>query len=210
MRARTALVPVLACALAAALASTACTTRLDVTTDEREAIARLRTWDWLPSGYAPRPGVDAPLRDAAVLHAQLGRLIATTLDAQGYPRSRRADAFVIYHLVLTPRRVAVRVPRAPYLLSSMNHTASWWIEGSDEEIRIYEDFRLVIALVDREDVLLWRGVFEQQVSEGMDLSLGEAVGRLLRRLPARVVETEEGDAPREAPPSPQTAPSEVG
>ena len=125
------------------------TTRVDVTSDDRFAFAQLDTWNWLPSRKDVRQGVDAPHRDAARLHAQLGKMIARQLGSQGYEHSRRANAYVIYHLVLVPRKVAVQVPRAPYLLSSMNHTPSYWIEGTDEEIRIYEDFRLVIALLDR-------------------------------------------------------------
>ena len=185
----------------------ACATQVDVTLDERADLSQLRTWTWLPAGTSPEMGVDAPHRDAAGLHAHLGRLVERELWAQGFERSERADFFVIYHLVLKPRSVAVQVPRAPYLLSSMSYSPSYWIEGSDEEIRVYEDFRLVIGLLSEPGRLLWRGVVERKVVAGKALSLDTAVADLLERLPSRAPSREDDwprelDAPEEAPRDP--------
>ncbi len=188
-----------------------CTTMVDVRVDQREDLSGLRTWNWLPSGASAEMGVDAPQRDAPALHASLGRLIAEKLRAGGFERSERADFFVIFHLVLAPRRLAVQVPRAPYLLSSYSYSPSYWIEGSDEEIRVYEDFRLVIGLMRGPDRMIWRGVLERKVEEGQALSLDDGVALLLERLPPAGSEdaADEGprqlDAPREPPPSTDTA-----
>ena len=179
--------------------SVGCTTTV-VRVDQREDLSGLRTWNWLPSGASPEMGVDAPQRNAPALHDSLGRLIAEKLRAEGFERSEHADFFVIFHLVLAPRKVAVQVPRAPYLLSSLSSGPSYWIEGSDEEIRVYEDFRLVIGLLSEPGRILWRGVLERKVNEGQDLSLDAAVADLLERLqpsaPGREVDPpREPDAP---------------
>lgn len=184
----------------------ACATRVDVTVDESEDFARLRTWNWLPAGPAPEMGVDAPHRDPSQLQAHLGRLIEAQLRVQGFERAERADFFVIYHLLLAPRKVVVRVPRAPYLLSSMSHAPSYWIETNDEEIRLFEDFRLVIGLMTGSSRVLWRGVLQRKVDDGEDLSLDEAVTLLLERLPASQPDFE-GDPRRERTVPPKDPPS---
>ncbi len=188
-----------------------CTTMVDVTVDPGEDLSRLHTWNWLPSGESPEMGVDAPHRNARELHARLGRLIDRQLRSQGFERAEQADFFVIYHLVLKQRRVIVQVPRAPYLLSSFSYSPSYWIEGSDEEIRVYEDFRLVIGLMRGGERMIWRGVLERKVEEGQALSLDDGVALLLERLPPAGSEdaADEGprqlDAPREPSPSTDTA-----
>ena len=167
-----------------ALLSVACVTRVDVQLGEGQDLSQLRTWRWLPSGASPEVGVDAPHRDEQELHARLGRLVERRLVAKGYEQAEPADFFVVYHLLLQPRTVAVLVPRAPYLLLSMSSSPSYWIEGSDEEIRVYEDFRLIIGLLTKPGKLVWRGVFERKVEEGKGLALDRAVAELLERLPA--------------------------
>jgi hypothetical protein len=190
-------------ALLVSLASAGCMSPVRVTVEEPGRLDGLRTWDWLPPGSSPQAGVDAPQRNEADLHAQLGRLIAQELRRRGYERSGDADLHVIFQLVLEPRRVIVQRPRAPYLLSSMNQSASYWIEGTDEEIRIYESFRLVIGIVDEPGQLVWRGVLDRQVDEGKALSLDHAVARLLDRLPAGA---EPGAVePTPVPPAPDAA-----
>ena len=153
-------------------------------------------------------GVDAPHRDVAALHAHLGRLVERELWAQGFERADRPDFFVIYQLVLKPRRVTVEVPRAPYLLLSMSSSPSYWIEGSDEQLRVYEDFRLAIGLLAEPGRVLWRGVMQRKVEEGKGLSLDAAVADLLGRLPSPGSgyeddrKTRESDAPEETPGGP--------
>jgi hypothetical protein len=166
------------------ISAAGCVSTVRVTVQESETLSALSTWDWLPPGSSPRAGVVAPHRDEADLHAELGRLVAEELRSHGYARSADAGFHVIFQLVLEPRRVIVQRPRAPYLLSSMNQSASYWIEGTDEEIRIYESFRLVIAIVDETGRIAWRGVFDRQVDEGKPLSLDRAVAALVARLPA--------------------------
>ena len=182
----------------------ACVTQVDVVVDESTDFSQLRTWAWLPPGASPEMGVDAPHRDAAALHAHLGRLVERELWAQGFERADRPDFFVIYQLVLKPRRVTVEVPRAPYLLLSMSSAPSYWIEGSDEQLRVYEDFRLAIGLLAESGRVLWRGVMRRKVEEGKGLSLDAAVADLLERLrsPGSGHEDDrqrrESDAPEEA------------
>lgn len=179
-----------------------------VTVEQHEDLEGLRTWNWLPPDGSPQIGVRAPHRDAARLHAHLARLIEKRLRAQGFARDPRADFFVIYQLVLEPRKVAVHVPRAPYLLSSMDSSPSYWIEGSDEKIRVYEDFKLVIAVLTRAERIVWRAVLEQKVQDGKDLSLAAAVAVLLARLPPPAAgpgdEPHESEPPAEAPSNPLT------
>jgi len=169
--------------LVAAALCVGCVTTLGVRVDQPDALPPLRTWNWLPPGDSPEPGVDAPHRNASALHARLGRLIAEELGALGFDRAERADFFVIYQLVLVPRKVTIYEPRAPYLLSSMNSSASYWIERSNPKILLYEDFRLVIGLSSKPGQVFWRAVLERQVKEGENLSLDDAVGVLLERLP---------------------------
>ena len=169
-----------------ALLFVACVTRVEVTLAEGQDLSQLRSWNWLPAGASPEIGVDAPHRNEQELHARLGRQVQSRLAAKGYEQSEPADFFVVYHLLLEPRTVAVLVPRAPYLLLSMSSAPSYWIEGSDEEIRVYEDFRLIIGLFDKAGQLVWRGVLERKVEEGKGLSLDSAVAELLDRLPAPV------------------------
>ena len=107
-------------------------------------------------------------------------------------------------VLLEPQAVAVLVPRAPYLLLSMNSSPSYWIEGSDEEIRVYEDFRLIIGLFREPGQLVWRGVLQRKVKDGKGLALDRAVEELLDRLPVPVL------APGPDPSSPLEAPASPG
>jgi hypothetical protein len=165
------------------LLAVACATSVHVGLGEGEDLSRLRSWNWLPPGASPEIGVDARDRNAGSLHTQLGRLVEHKLRAQGFPRSEGPDFFVGYHLVLEPRKVVVKTPRAPYLLLSMTSAPSYWIEGFDEEVQAYEDFRLVIGLFAEPGRLLWRGVLERKIQAGGDLPLEAAVAELLDRLP---------------------------
>ena len=191
--------------LVAAAFCVGCASTTNIRVDQREVLSPLRTWNWLPTNASPELGVNAPHRNAPVLHNRLERLIAQELGALGFERVDRADFFVVFQLVLVPRRVTVYEPRAPYLLSSMTSSASYWIEGSNAKILVFEEFRLVIGLFSKPGQIFWRGVLERQVEEGENLSLGEAVAELLERLPPPTYNPPAGlDREIDPPPEPNT------
>jgi hypothetical protein len=65
----------------------------------------------------------------------------------------------------------------------MNSSASYWVEGSDSQIRIYDDIRLGIVAIDPHGRVLWRGRLTDSVEEGFSLPVGDAVSTLVGRFP---------------------------
>ena len=157
-----------------------CASTVRVAFDEREDFSRYRTWGWLPHGV---PNVDAPHGDPHALDARVAKLIERELLASGLERAAgRPDLLVRYHLTLRRRAVVVEEPAAPYLLSSHNSSASYWIEGSRKAIRIQEHVRLAIRFSARGRTI-WRATLLRTLEDAPVLSLDDAVSTLLERYP---------------------------
>jgi hypothetical protein len=159
-----------------------CATTVDIAFDEREDFSRYRTWDWLPHGL---PNVDAPESDARSLDAHLARLIERELLERGFERSAdRPDFLVTYRLALRRRAVIVDEPAAPYLLSSLHHSPSYWVEGSRKALRVHEKVRLSIGVSEAgEWTMIWRATLLRTLEDAPVLRLDDAVATLLDRFP---------------------------
>jgi hypothetical protein len=158
----------------------ACSTIVDVSVNAGTDLSSQRTWSW-----QTRAGgvVDAP-RSRSALSTRLDRAVERELTVRGYQQvPQDADLRVMYHLSLQPRSESVQVPRAPYLLSSMSSSASYWIEGTDVEQRAYQQVRLGIHIRDPAGRELWSASLSEKVNEGQQLDLDAEVATLLRRLP---------------------------
>ena len=168
-----------------------CGTTVDVAIDEREDLSRYRSWDFFFRGV---PKVDAPELDERALDARVAGLIERELARRGFRRSsERPDFLVGYHLSLRRRAVIVEEPAAPYLLSSMNSSASYLIEGGSRKVRqMHEDLRLAIRVGGAESRrYAWRATLMQTLVNPSRLPLDDAVATLLDRLP--------GPGPLDAP-----------
>lgn len=160
-----------------------CATTVEVSFDEREDFSGYRAWD-----FAPRllPKVDAPYGDPVALDASLARSIERELLALGFPRSaQRPDFLVSYHLALRRRVVILVESAAPYLLSSLTSSPSYWIEGQQRKVaQMHEDLRLAIGFSEPDARRrTWRGVLLRTVVNASALPLDDAVEALLERFP---------------------------
>jgi len=175
------LVAILGIGLALGLGA-GCTSLVEVDSDEGEDFAAYRSWNWLP--YSRRR-VDATHDDERALDARLARVIEKSLIREGFTRSATPDFFVAYHLSVHRRVEVVNVPAAPYLLSSNNSSASYWVERSHRTERSYEAVKLSIGFTTGGAHMPWRAVWVQRVEDGAVLDLDDAVDDLLARFPAR-------------------------
>lgn len=177
-RATTALVSL---ALAASGLACATVTPARVSFDERTDFSSFHTWDWhgrledlVEGRHVGGPDLDG----------LLGRLIERSLADHGYVRSRRhPDLFVTYDLEIRRRIRAVTVQRAPYLLSSMNSSPSYWIEGAETQHLPYLELRLAVAMTDSRNRVVWKSVLKRQMDPGQRPALGEAVASALAPFP---------------------------
>jgi hypothetical protein len=159
-----------------------CASTVDVVYDERQDFSSYRTWDWLPQDL---PSIDAPHSNADALDARLMRLIERELVASGFPRAGAGppDFFVTYHLALRRRSVLIDEPAAPYLLSSLHSSPSYWIEGSRKAKRVYEDVRLAIGMSEGRGRMIWRALLQRTLEDPSLLPLDADVATLLARIP---------------------------
>jgi len=166
------------------LGSLGCSTIVDVAVDERADFSGYRTWRWASRSV---PQIDAPQSNRALLDALMTRSIERGLEARGYERDGDPpDLLVDYVLSVQRRLVLVEVPRAPYLLSSLSSSASYWIEGSETQKRLVSDLRLRIDVSSSAGELVWRAELQRRLEQGQDLDLDAAVATLLGRFPERV------------------------
>lgn len=155
-----------------------CTSIVDVDADEGEDFATYQTWDWL--ARVP-PRVDAPHADADALDARLVRAIGKKLAEDGFERADAPDFFVTFQLTLRRRAEVVNVPMAPYLLSSMDSSPSYWVEGSHKKEHIYEAVKLAIGFTRPDGRMPWRAVLVRRVEDGAVVPLEQDVAELLDR-----------------------------
>ena len=167
--------------LGLALLGLGCAGSVDAAFDPGEDFSRFHVWSFEPSDD---PRVEAPGRSELALDAQLRRLIHRAMGARGYHHGReRPDFFVRYHLSLQPTIEVVRIPLAPYLLSSMSSSPSYWIEGSDTEERRYDDLRLAIDVSTGSGKVVWKAGMRERLDYGRRPRLDLAVTDLLERFP---------------------------
>jgi hypothetical protein len=176
------LAPVL---LAAALfgAASGCSAPVRVAFDEGEDFSRYRTWEWRPNVSAT---LASPTGRSSQLNLLLSSKIARELGSRGYEPARDTpDLLVGYGLTLEHRIVVAEVPRAPYLLSSLSSSASYWVEGSDLEKQKVADVTLGIEITDGQGRHVWSGESKQRLQRGQKFDMDASVAALLERLPAR-------------------------
>ena len=166
-------------ALALALSSAACATRIDVDRAPGADFSQFKTWDWQPGGLK----VETP-GNRSKLVRDLSLAIERSLADQGFERGGAdADFFVVLDVLVRRGEVAVRVPLAPYLFSSNSSGASYWIEGSRVEYRTVHDLTLALGIRAREGPVVWRAIASNRVEEGRALPIHEIVGSLASHLP---------------------------
>jgi len=162
-----------------------CLTTVQTRLDERDDISRYRSWSWLPHAEQT---IDAPHRsDARGLDERLGRLIEQSLYRNGFVRvdrgTGRTELYVSYQVALKRRKTIVDVPMGLNLVNSYSHSASYWVEGVNREVRIYDELHLAIGIADPSGRVLWHGSFIQPLADEEPIPAGRAVETLMRDLP---------------------------
>jgi hypothetical protein len=165
--------------LAALLAG--CSTSLTIDVDEHEDFSNYRTWDWMPE---IRSRVAGPFENLPALDVRTSRRIAAELAIRGFEHTEPpADFYVTYRLSVHQRSELVEQPMAPYLLSSHNSSASYWVEGTESVERRIDDFRLVIGVTPGGSRMTWLASFERSLDPSEDLPIEAAVEKLFDRFP---------------------------
>ena len=72
---------------------------------------------------------------------------------------------------------------APYFLSSHHGSASYWIEGSTRERRVYREVRLAIVITQGDGRTLWQASLERRAKESSEILLKDIVGSLMEHFP---------------------------
>ena len=161
--------------------SVGCAYSVIVDVDEREDFSHYQTWDWMPQ---IRHKVVAPHGSAPELDARVAGLIEASLRSQGFERtSDRPDFYLTYFLTVQRRTEVVQQAVAPYLLSSLDSSPSYWIEGSVSVTRHYDYFRLAIGISEGRGRMTWRAALVSRVVAETELPLDDAVGILFDRFP---------------------------
>ena len=173
----------IAVSVAAVAATLSCATAIQVAYDEQEDLSRYRTWAW-------ESDVDARAFASRSSHSPLvtllTRQIGQRLQDRGYEHTPTgADLWVRYQISMRRMLVAVEVPRAPYLLSSLSSSPSYWIEGTDTERRLMRDLWILIEVSDPDGRLVWKGAARRRVEDGQKLDVEDLVASVLGRFPAR-------------------------
>jgi hypothetical protein len=158
-----------------------CAHSVAVDIDEQEDFSSYRTWDWMPQ---IRPKVVAVSGNGSALEAQMARLIEASLHEQGLERSSdHPDFYLTYFLFVKRQTEIVQQAVAPYLLVSHHSSPSYLIEGSVEERRQYNHFRLAIGVSQSPGRMTWRAAVVSRVPAETELPLDDAITLLLERFP---------------------------
>ena len=158
-----------------------CAHSVSVDVDEQEDFSSYRTWDWMPQIGRK---VIAPYGSASALDTRMARLIEASLREQGFERSSdHPDFYLTYFLVVKRQTEVVQQAVAPYLLSSLDSSPSYWIEGSVSETRQYDVYRLAIGVSEGPGRMTWRAAAASRVAADSELPLDDAVEALFDRFP---------------------------
>jgi hypothetical protein len=158
-----------------------CAHSVAVDIDEQEDFSSYRTWDWMPQ---IRPKVVAVSGNGSALEAQMARLIEASLHEQGLERSSdHPDFYLTYFLFVKRQTEIVQQAVAPYLLVSHHSSPSYLIEGSVEERRQYNHFRLAIGVSQSPGRMTWRAAVVSRVPAETELPLDDAITLRLERFP---------------------------
>ena len=175
-------------ALSVACLVSGCTSTVDIGFEDRNTLSHYSTWDWRPDAM---PTVEADPFDERPLRAQLNQLIEQALQGRGFERAHHhADIFLTYHLARRRRVEVVNVPMAPYYLSSHHGSASYWIEGTNKERRVYWELRLAIVVTQADGRTLWQASLERRANESSRIPLEEVVAALIEQLPGSRLQVE--------------------
>jgi hypothetical protein len=158
-----------------------CAHSVVVDIDEQEDFSRYQSWDWMPQVNRK---VIAPYGSASALDARVAELIETSLSKQGLERtSDHPDFYLTYLLIVTRHAEVVQQAVAPYLLSSLDSSPSYLIEGSVAEVRRYDQYRLAIGVSHGPGRMTWRGAVAGRVAIEDELPLDDAIATLFERFP---------------------------
>ena len=187
-----------------ALMALSCTHTVEAAFSEGADFSGFQRWDFRSAAV---PRVSVPGANPERLERRLVRLIRDGLDDRGYAQAGGAPDFTVtYQLVVERTLESVRVPQAPYLLSSNDSTPSYWIGATDTEQRRVDQARLAIDVYDRQGVVVWKAAYRDRLERGRELDLEAAVRDLLARFPrARPSGTPRDPDPKRPPAARETA-----
>ncbi len=165
------------------LASVAgCATTSGPRVEEPGDLSRYRTWDWL-RGPGETPGAAAD--PSSELERRVARRIAEAMGARGFLRAPgRAELLVDFDFEL--RREVVQIARtgAVQTLNSLHSSPSFEVQATTYETHRYQVADLRIVAIDlRERSVVWRGALAQRYEPSRSPPVGDAVARLLERMP---------------------------
>lgn len=186
-------------AIASLCWGTACAAPVDVARSPGTDLSRFHSWSWDPAGLEVEAGADS-----ASLRAAVARVVERAMAARGFTRDDRAPDLRVQARVSVRRRVGVvRVPMAPNLVNSMNASASYLVEGSTLERRLFEDLRLGIGIRLPGGPLIWRATtgYSVELLEGRDLEQG--ILRLVDHIPPSASGSEGVPLPGPDPSTPE-------
>lgn len=170
---------VLACL---ALCLQACLAPVKTRFTENEDFSRYRRWSWVPREGAPV--IRSHRAGARDLDARIGEAIERILRGNGFIHvDRDGEFYVTYDVSLQRRQVVVDVPMGMQLVNSYNSSASYWVEGFDREIRIYDELELTIGIADPTGKVLWHGSLVEPIEDRDLIPARKAVDTLLKDLP---------------------------
>jgi hypothetical protein len=155
---------------------------IQVTWDQQQDLAALRTWDWI-DGHAVL--VRAPYGDDADIEEQLSALVERELSERGFARSPGDGEVRVAVLMVGVRSYQVfRRARAVQTLHSYHDIGGYEVQGEDVERRPVDRCRVAIYLTGpRQERMIWQAVSQQQYSDGCARHLDDAVADLLAQFP---------------------------
>jgi hypothetical protein len=162
----------------------ACLASTRVDYDQKEDFSQYRTWSWAKQEGAR---VEAPHRiDPQAIDTFLAGHIKMSMAERGYEYVDEGGDFLLaFELELLRRNEAVDVPMAPDLVSSYNSSASYWVEGSNTEPRVFDDVQLSLEAIDKTGRSIWRASLAEPIETNDKIPLEEEVSNLLERFPER-------------------------
>jgi hypothetical protein len=164
----------------AGLAALACAGAAQVDFDPGHDFRRARTWDWRPIDEpAGQYMQDLELRD------HIGEVVTRKLHERGFARSRRPDLYVTCKLALKREHVVRKeTPPLAFLPSLHGGEASYEVQGSVENLIVYETAHLVIEISDAQSGrVVWSSRADRRVRGRFLRQAERTVAELLSEFP---------------------------